>query len=59
MVVLRIASEKLGRLAHERLTLVRDSLGLTYRFAVILDNGRDHYAIDDYFLWRLRFVHTL
>lgn len=54
MVVLRISSEKLGRLAHERITLVRDSLGLTYRFAVILDTGRDSYDIDDYFLWRLR-----
>ena len=37
-----------------RLTLVRNSLGLTYRFAVILDNGQDHYDLDDYFLWRLR-----
>ncbi|XP_063673992.1 GREB1-like protein isoform X2 [Bolinopsis microptera] len=54
MVVLRIASEKLGRLAHERISLVRDSLGLTYRFAVILDTGRNFYDIDDYFLWRLR-----
>ena len=54
MVVLRIASEKLGRLAHERITLVRDSLGLTYRFAVVLDTGNDAYDIDDYFLFRLR-----
>ena len=53
MVILRCHNKAIGTDIYNKLKGVRNTLGLQYRFEIILDHGDDKIVVSDYFQKRL------
>ena len=51
--VLRVHDKAVGKEFYQKLRAVRDSLGLTYRFEMLFDDGSDFLTVSDHFHKRL------
>ena len=54
MIVLRCHDNVIGKLLYRKLRAVRDTLGLQYRFEILLDNGKTLPTLSEYFARRIK-----